>query len=1715
MFLPDTLIRFEILTGLLLLSASAKALSDLPGSAPYPTSRPRLERSRTRDTRLEDQISNERLAMRPASRDAVSERIWPAWIRFAVVSIVLTWQLGESGVAADVIGCGGFVQASRQLASMRADSDASLDYSRLVVELRTQEGMVKEQAHCAPNGYYFLPVYTQGTFELAVRGPLGWSFEPEKVSVTVDSEACNGNRDDLNFHHKGFGLAGKVLGPDSPSCAAQAKGPAGVTVTVTRAGSEGGEGKGVAAVVATAVTDGSGSFRFSDLLVGTYTLSASHPTWPIKLLGNPKVDLGWGSMELSDLFQVTGYSLSGSVEAQKNPVPGVQIFLFSDSVQKIPTCPAGPGSSPLPGKSPLCHTTSGADGRFSFRELPCGAFSLVPQYKGEATVFEMAPKEMAVVVGHADATAAEPFQVRGFSVSGRVEDSAGKGVEGATVLLNGQPRAVTDAQGQYSLHQITSGQYALSATKPRYSFTPLPALSILPSASLLPPLRASHYELCVATLLDEGSAFQAGGRQVALTGRGGEGVSPQAKKTDADGKVCFMVPPGTYQLAPHVLPAEAAAGLAFAPPVATVTVTSAPVTGVSFNQSHLSVSGRVICIDGCDRSVRVSLTRIGPLTGSAESASAAAAASGGASLRSLFLKGKDGSFVFEKVVPGKYRIEVSKQVIQGSDMAGDEWCWKTQSVDVAVSDSSVEGVALEQSGWRVEIDAAMEDTVSMVHGETALPPVKLKKGLQHVCVAASGSYSLRFPDSCAMYGEGEGVYYHTQELKVIRLRPSAYKVSGLVIVNATLFPAAAFIAPHASAHLFSPTNGSLLSRAPLSLVSAPNATHPVAVYALEHWVEGGGELLLGWYHDGGVGGDEASTTLDDVADALKSAHISTLEREQPPSGTDGSPVFPPPRRLLFYPRSLKVQVASLQCPPPLPPVEARPGLYLTGWLFPPLPRVNVSVVADTDSANAGWKKGEVVMWSETVGRVRGVEGEGSAEGSAEGSGEGSGEVSVERRQHGGVEGEMFVIGPLNDDATYHVELQKMGYVFKALGDNSFEAQKLASITVKIATSAEASTANEPLPSVLLSLTGDASFRRNEATAPGQNVFAFEGLFPGSYYLRPVLKEYEFSPAARPIDLQSGQEVDVAFTAKRVAFSVLGSVHSLSGAPEAGVQVEAREVASGGGGSQQSSHYEMAVTNEDGEYRLRGLRPGGSYLVGVAVRAGAAKDATSLPRFERASPNQALLTITGDVPNVNFVVFNSPPGVTITGAVSGRDIAKWLPNLYVDLFPSVIVPASDNNEKTGASTSSSSSTNGAAAAAAEAEGSSEEASALPVFSSTPIRSIPVPLSRFFEFRDLPRGMYLVKLRLGLPGKSHVFESEGREVDVREAVTAHAGTLRFQAEARRSNEDLAPTPLLPVLLAIAVISVVASLPKLQQLASAAGVAATGSTTPGSSGGDSSAATGAAGGWGGFGADSRGKSEARKPNAGAQQISFSATCQRRAQRQAVTPTASFSRNPAFRASAASPSASPSAFLGQQDSLRLRKPSPSAVSPSAPRRRVSPVRAADGDSDVPAFKGFPPMQTRPAWYWRIAAVVPYLLPLCEAWIYSETAQSLFHFLFTYEQLCQPFLMLLGLLPSWFMLAYFFGAYLGVVRNNRWPHFLRFHVVTGMLLEIILQVVGTLNDWIPKSVYWGKIGAHFWLAIAVAFIFIVLECIWCAIRGTYADVPFISDAAYMQIPYE
>ncbi|CAI7785947.1 unnamed protein product [Closterium sp. NIES-53] len=152
---------------------------------------------------------------------------------------------------------------------------------------------------------------------------------------------------------------------------------------------------------------------------------------------------------------------------------------------------------------------------------------------------------------------------------------------------------------------------------------------------------------------------------------------------------------------------------------------------------------------------------------------------------------------------------------------------------------------------------------------------------------------------------------------------------------------------------------------------------------------------------------------------------------------DGAFPFPPTPRLLFYPAAIPVRVEPFRCPPPLPPVYARPGVFLTARITPALPGVNLSVVADSASDAGSWQEGELVGWRLTEGWHGGEKGRRDL-------GESDGEEG--RVAGAGMEGEdnteEVVLGPLYDDASYHLELNKEGYIFSSTGDNSFTAERV-------------------------------------------------------------------------------------------------------------------------------------------------------------------------------------------------------------------------------------------------------------------------------------------------------------------------------------------------------------------------------------------------------------------------------------------------------------------------------------------------------------------------------------------------------------------------------------------------------------------------------------------------------------------------------------------------
>ncbi|XP_006657858.1 protein TIC 20-I, chloroplastic-like [Oryza brachyantha] len=156
-----------------------------------------------------------------------------------------------------------------------------------------------------------------------------------------------------------------------------------------------------------------------------------------------------------------------------------------------------------------------------------------------------------------------------------------------------------------------------------------------------------------------------------------------------------------------------------------------------------------------------------------------------------------------------------------------------------------------------------------------------------------------------------------------------------------------------------------------------------------------------------------------------------------------------------------------------------------------------------------------------------------------------------------------------------------------------------------------------------------------------------------------------------------------------------------------------------------------------------------------------------------------------------------------------------------------------------------------------------------------------------------------------------------------------------------------------------------------------------------------------------------------------------------------------------------------------------------------------------------YPELTSKPRWWWRTLACVPYLLPLHNMWSYADVIYQLHTYLQGFS-LVYTFIDTMTLFPGWLLLVIFMTVYFFVVRRKWSPHFLRFHVILAILLDTGSQAVATMCTWMPSIVYQGKPMQYFWMAIAFIQIFTVLECMRCALAGMYPNVPFISHTAFI-----
>eukprot|EP01062_Namystynia_karyoxenos_P022247 TRINITY_DN18520_c0_g1_i1.p1 TRINITY_DN18520_c0_g1~~TRINITY_DN18520_c0_g1_i1.p1 ORF type:complete len:1189 (+),score=360.80 TRINITY_DN18520_c0_g1_i1:88-3654(+) len=354
--------------------------------------------------------------------------------------------------------------------------------------------------------------------------------------------------------------------------------------------------------------------------------------------------------------------------------------------------------------------------------------------------------------------------------------------------------------------------------------------------------------------------------------------------------------------------------------------------------------------------------------------------------------------------------------------------------------------------------------------------------------------------------------------------------------------------------------------------------------------------------------------LSKVSEVLKTTKgavaggAATFEYELGGRGGEQLVLTPKAPGLLFYPESRRVTLPRGECPPPVEAFTANDGAYITGRVMPPTKGIKIGVTEVGGSAP-----------SSATDVVTGDDGK-------------------------------YRVGPVYSDRTYTVHAAKRGYVFteervSALQVN-FAARRLSAIVVRAVDGSN----GEPLSAVFVSLSGGGSGKdryRNNTHTGDDGEQEFVSLPPGKYYLRLAQKEYVFEDTgAREVTVTEGEHKEVEMRGRRVAYSCYGTLRSLAGTPEQGVVVEALG---------DNNEVEEARSGKDGEFRIRGLKPGARYVVSVrpgsAEAAGAAE--RQLPPVERSAPPSFEVSEaeSKDVRGLNFFVFRQPPTFDIRGTVS--------------------------------------------------------------------------------------------------------------------------------------------------------------------------------------------------------------------------------------------------------------------------------------------------------------------------------------------------------------------------------------------------------------------------------------------------------------------------------
>ncbi|KAJ6228491.1 nodal modulator 1-related [Anaeramoeba flamelloides] len=1135
--------------------------------------------------------------------------------------------------------CEGYVKFPEDLSS-----EIKIDFSEIRVELYNPNGILKEITECDENGYYLIPIYDSfGEYILRINAPERWSFTPQQVKIQTNKD-INTRSEDINFIFSGIEVFGKVIGSGS-NCV---NGPEGLFVNLVKESQEKENN------IAQSITNKEGGFQFSNVLPGKYSVildDQSLPnSWTISR-GTIEVEIGLYENTIPTNLEISTYSIEGKVATtSEETLVDVPFLLYSPKGEDFEISES---AKELIKKKPkltnfkeyiLIDTTlSSEEGFFEFSSVSCGEYLVTP-FSESLSIF---PKEKSVKITSGKGKL-DTFVVVGFSAEGLVLDHQEKPVANAVLIVDENVNTMTNENGQYTIENITEGIHDIKIEAEHYYFDEeeLLQIEITPESKIIKTVHSIGYDICGQLNFenDQEANSLSANRKILIYTQDPNDETNKDKTikifTNSKGEYCFKAMPNIgYHIAPKISKSEQEQGLALHTAHSfPLYVNNGPLFDINFDQTIVNIEGRIICGEqdpkmsmneqqfGCNpqdmKSIVIRLEKSGKWINPNEK----------------------GEFTFE-TFPGEETIRIHSKY----------WCFEQDRFKLQIKDTDVQ-VLFAQTGLLIPIQSSHSVQSQLYYQGaskkkdqklTLEKELNLESGMNLICVKNSGNYMIK-TDNCYQY-EQDGYRFNTEkklksliesDLTKLELKKIAKSFKPKVFLNAQKIK--------------------IIGKIQIDnmIENTPNEIKITVVPIVKNKF---GTLTK-----------KNQESIEIAAFNEEDGEITDFNFEFFGEFGKAYEFIPNSDSLLFYPKKIKTQFINeiyddensmiqtseqkeidYTCPITLQKIKAKKGIFIEGEIKPSLSKVKILVTQKLKSDLSKDQLKDLDMGEDHHHQQQEEEEEGD-------------QITAFTNKKG-----VYKVGPLDDHYDYTVTAEKENYRFIKDKNNEFNFgyKKLGSITVKVYEKVIDEKTNKekkiPIVGVLLSLSGAGGFRSNQIISKKSGTFAFNELLPGNFFLRTMLKEYEFETATTKIELKEGADFAIDILGIRTSYSCFGRVQTLINQPLKDLIVEATshgeinndaaDADAGADGKKIISH-EEAQTDSSGRFRIRGLIPSYKYTIRV-------KDHES---FQRTSPNEITLEMNKkDIFNTNFVAFQDSKTFDLNGFVNTDD--EFVYSLDVQLF----------------------------------------------------------------------------------------------------------------------------------------------------------------------------------------------------------------------------------------------------------------------------------------------------------------------------------------------------------------------------------------------------------------------------------------------------------------